>query len=231
MPIIIVVFVFIIAWFVLAHLRPLTESEIIQLARKRRFRSIRATYNFLRIEVMPDLALKKSMPPSGGFIYLEQSVNHFPNVAASLLKHKKHEWTLIAFVTGKIVKSAWTNKGPSNQVTWSFLPENALLDTAKRGKCSAIMRFHNHPNPDPGTLNCSQPSQQDYVSANYYSSLLASHGIAFFDFVCERGLHYEFHRSIPDSVEPIAGLIPLVEAANGKSRTHNFLLHWERVVA
>jgi hypothetical protein len=215
--------------FVILHFRPLTEVEVSDLASKRRQRAISFSYKFERQELVADPLLKKAMPANGGFMRFEYGMQSFPCVAAALLKYKKHEWILVAFEREERIRDVWVNKGPSKSLVHCHLPVPLLLQHAKRLGSTSVLIFHNHPNPDPGTLDCTQASHQDFVSANYYATEFAPHALGLVEFVCERGMHYEYFRYFPDGFRCVSAFEPSIIQANNRSKFGNLQLHVQRL--
>jgi hypothetical protein len=61
-------------YFILTHLRPLTDEEIESLAGKRRYNQIRFYYSFENQELTPDKDFKKRMNSTGRFYHINESL-------------------------------------------------------------------------------------------------------------------------------------------------------------
>ena len=77
-----------------------------------------------------------------------------------------------------------------------------------------VVRLHNHPNPDPSKYRVNQPSSQDLKSAEYFANLFSQQGIAFMDFVCERGIPYLYYAFLSSGSAPIDGFIRDISKIN-----------------
>ena len=82
--VIILVFCSLLLFFVLSHLRPLTEEEVRVLGNKRRKRQIRIYFSFDSREFKPNSEFKKSMKADGSFYNIEESLYEFPSSASAL---------------------------------------------------------------------------------------------------------------------------------------------------
>ena len=86
-----------IGYFILSHLRPLNNNEIIQLGSKRRTSEIKNYYTFDRSESVVNKSFKSGMDTAGKYYHVNERLTSFPSTAAALLKYKKHEWVIIGF--------------------------------------------------------------------------------------------------------------------------------------
>jgi hypothetical protein len=215
--------------YIATHLRPLTASEIRYLAKKRRRKSIADYFTFSSDEFMPDIAFKRQMNPNGAFYYVDESLYDFPAIAASLLKYKKHEWIIIGLEKRGRIKTIWVNKGKDNRSVESYLSPEKIASMGYETDASTILIFHNHPNSNPNLYSNTKASKQDYVSAKIFAKEINAKGGSLIEFVCERGNHYEYFRSVSDSFLPVAGIVKEIENLNGISKWKNLILHLERI--
>jgi len=222
------IFGFLFLVFILTHLRPLTFEEVRKLGAKRRNREIGIYFSFEKRETSVNKNFKKRMKPTGKFYKINKSLKEFPSIAAALLKYKKHEWCITAFEKDKNVFLIWLNKGKDRKSVSSLIPIEQIAEIANQNCAISILTFHNHPNPDPSYLNCTNPSQQDLQSAKYRSSVLNRHNLNLLSFVCERGRHFRYYFSSSDAFLPLPRFIEAINEVNGKSKSKNLSLHLER---
>ncbi|MGA2221344.1 MAG: hypothetical protein ABSH21_06135 [Verrucomicrobiia bacterium] len=213
-------------WFIAASV-PLTDEEVEALAVKRRLIAIGESFGFTEHALSVNPEFKRNMKADGKLYLLNESLRDFPSLAAGLLKGKKHEWVLFAFARGDRVVAAWANKGEDRTRVAPVVPSEMLVNCAQQLQASTVLRFHNHPNPDPSLFDCTCPSRQDQVSAELFGRLFVSMGLPFLDFVTERGLHYQFGCWVPDAFVPFGGLLDGLRASNGQSRFMNLDLRRE----
>ncbi len=215
--------------FVLTHIRPLTEDEVIQLAKTRRGKEVRSYFYFDQAQTSVNMEFKKKMSPEGKFHRIRKELAGFPPVAAALLKYKKHEWIIVGFERNKQVELIWLNKGTSRESAYILLSAEQMAAIGKQEECTSVFVLHNHPNTDPNSYDCRGPSPQDLTSAKHYADVLNKEGLNLVEFVCERGRHYEFHLSAADTFLPMGRYVADVSVVNGKSKLRNLLLHCERI--
>lgn len=206
--------------FYFTHRKPLKESEIPKLMRKRRRQFIRKHFVFKKVAVYPDPAFKSGMKPNGQMYSADISLMSFPSYTANLLKGKKHEWVVIAFVLDDTVKCFYANKGSNNQSVSFNLNTSELINICKANGYQSIIRLHNHPNSDPYHTTTLLASQQDKNSANYLSDITVAYGINWFDFVCERGNYIQFARKISDWFFPTVARYEYISAQNQEARNY-----------
>jgi len=199
------------------------------LAGKRRTKAINSYYHFDGREYSVNMDFKKDMPADGGFKYISEQLSKFPAVAAGLLKYKKHEWIIIAFERNQSVDLIWMNKGPDNSQVHCGLSMLIIRTATHNVSCRTVLVFHNHPNTDPSRYSFRHSSDQDRLSAGELASQLREVGVNLLEFVCERGSHYEYWRSVCDTFLPLEGFRELIVHVNGRSRGQNFSLHWDRL--
>ncbi|MDQ6996097.1 MAG: JAB domain-containing protein [Mariprofundus sp.] len=208
---------------------PLSEGEINQLSKKRRDKKILSYFSFNGNEFDVCKDFKKRMSPNGKFYQLDESLKDFPSVAAALLKHKKHEWIIVAFEKNKKVDLIWINKGISREYVSLNLSVDHLVQIACDTKHSSVLIFHNHPNPNPNDYDCSNPSEQDIKSAIFFAEGLNSKGINLVEFICERGIHHKYFSSEASVFFPLREFYNEIQMINGTSKFQNFFLHMERI--
>jgi hypothetical protein len=92
-----------------------------------------------------------------------------------------------------------------------------------------VFILHNHPNTNPSYYDCRRPSNKDLESAKEFASVLNGNGINLIEFVCERGMYYEYFLSAADSFLPISEFLVAINRVNGLSRFKNLSLHIERI--
>ena len=107
-------------YFVLTHLRPLSEPELLDLAKSRRSAAFGRHYYFGQRRVPLDLSFKKQMNPAGEFYAVSYPLSETPSLIASHLKFKKHEWVVIAFEARGTIDYLYMNKGPNGQTVSSL---------------------------------------------------------------------------------------------------------------
>ncbi|HEY3756235.1 MAG TPA: JAB domain-containing protein [Opitutaceae bacterium] len=213
----------VVVGFVLRYAQPLNETEIGEVAVKRRMKAVEAYFSFSTAQLRPDLNFKKAMPPSGGFFDFDVSLALFPAAAAALLKSKKHEWVIVGFEKGMRIRRAWMNKGPDRSRVWPFITYDQIASDARRSGYATVICLHNHPN---GGLD---PSEQDFISARAKEAILSQVGVNVVEFICAGGHYRKYHRFVTPSFLPTAGFLPAVAGKNGKSRIGNLALHAERI--
>lgn len=212
------------AIWVAFHLRPLDEGEIEALANKRRERKAREEYSFAEA-IVPEG--KVSLPARGAMLDMDITVRLFPAWVACQLKGKKHEWLAVGFARGGIVERAWFNKGPNNVEVSLELEFSEIERVIRRHKVEALLVLHNHPNPDPGRYRCDQASEQDMVFARAMHREFGQWHII--KFVCERGNHHEYWRSVGTEAMPLKPFIEKAESDNQGSPLRRLGLHIERI--
>jgi hypothetical protein len=215
--------------FILVYIRPLNEDELRELAMKRRNKVIRTYYTFSRNETQANDKFKKYMKPDGRFYNIKERLYDFPSVAAALLKYKKHEWVMVAFEKDSTVDLLWLNKGADNKSAEIFISFEELSDIAVDNNSTTVLFFHNHPNSNPKLYDCSKPSDIDISSAQIFANILNSKNVNLIEFVCEKGMHYEYYRFIADDFNNIIDFINALNKENNDSRLDNLSLHIERL--
>jgi len=149
----------------------LSDDEIKELSNSQRFWDLQNYFSFTKGQFIVDKKFKSGLNTKGQFYFCNEPLNNFPAIASALLKGKKHEWVIFAFVKNKNVFSFYINKGDDNQsVTPNISPE-FIRKFAKDNNSEIILEFHNHPNAILGA------SKQDIISANYFGTLFAEYEI------------------------------------------------------
>ena len=130
------------------------------------------------------------MRSGGEFVDCDFHYREAPARVASLLKFKKHEWIVVAFISSLLVRRLWWNKGPDRTQVRSFLEDDLLKDVIRALGSDAIAVLHNHPNPDPSRYRTNIPSETDLRSADVWRGNLSHEDVSLLEFVCERGVPY-----------------------------------------
>lgn len=213
--------------FWLTHREALSNYEIELLARKRRILFLRQYFTFTSGETTVDRTFKSRMQPKGKLYKFNENLNNLPAVVAALLKGKKHEWVIIAFEKDQKIDYLWANKGMNStsvSLSWDF---NSISEFAIEHGIKTVMRFHNHPNPNPQHWDCTKPSQADINSALCFSKVLDESGLNFIDIICERGRHYQYFYKYTDLFYPEENFQNVIKAENGIDKNRNYKLHKE----
>jgi len=105
---------------------PLTADEASLLSQKRRRNRALLEYRFCSNQRVADRAEKKAMDSTGQFVVCDFDFLQAPSRIAGLLKYKKHEWVVLAFISSSRVSRLWWNKGPDGTQVWAFLREHDL---------------------------------------------------------------------------------------------------------
>lgn len=219
-------------WYVgfrIKYSKPLTEREVLELAKLRRNKEIYNYYNYSQIESSVNSEFKRKMKPTGKFYEVDESLFSFPSIAAALLKYKKHEWIMIGFEKNKQVDLMWVNKGFDKESVSLMIDFNEIIQYALKGKFSTLMIFHNHPNRNPNIYDCTKPSEMDIYSATEWWNKCKDKGINFIEYICERGLPYRYYLKTIDSFIPIDNVKSEIIATNDISKSQNYKLHLERM--
>ena len=212
--------------FLLNH-HPLNPEEVEALAKKRcRLQGLRR-FSFSSAEQAARPEEKRAMKSSGELVNCDIDFRDAPARVAGLLKYKKHEWIVVAFVRAMRVSSLWWNKGPNRLTVSLELPTDSLPHLANRCRADTIIILHNHPNPDPSLYQMTKPSKQDLSFAGHLDAVAATHGLNHLEFICERGTPHLYFASFSDRTEPLAPAKRAVERKNGKSHLANFRLRRE----
>lgn len=205
--------------------KPLDGDQISKLALKRRGRRI-IRYFFQTRGYIPSKQFKSSLKPDGKLYQIDLDMAHVPYFVANLLKYKKHEWSVIAFIGNREAKYLWANKGPDrSQVT--LLSINSIINTAKNNHCDVIMAFHNHPAHDPQHYSYRKPSNMDLQTADRFSQLLNSIDISYLDHVCERGRPYRYCLKPSETLHPFQAIQEETTKENMQGRMAHIKLHFE----
>jgi hypothetical protein len=160
---------------------------------------------------------------------MSEQLFEFPALAAGLLKYKKHEWIIVAFERNKAIDKMWVNKGPDGSQVHLGISLPSVQQMAATDGCRSVLVLHNHPNSDPSLYSTRQASDRDKEGACERAAQLGSAGVNLIEFVCERGRHCEYWRSVCDTFLPLEGFREELRQVNGSNRGQNFSLHWERL--
>lgn len=194
------------------HRKPLTYEQVVALANSRAQKYINDTYNFKKGPVPVNPIFKSNLDVSGRWYEIEEPIDTFPAYISALLEGKHHEWVVVAIERNGLVCSMWTNKGDNNQ---SVSLNCDLADIIRKCKLIggySVLRFHNHPNPDPRHLTTLLASEQDKISANSCSEIICKEGINWFDFICARGEFLQFFSKVSDTFEvPGNGISDIID--------------------
>ena len=213
--------------------RPLNETEIYNLAIKRRKNAINEYYDFDIKEYYVAPEVRKKIKPTGLFYSLSPpiSLESFPSIAAALLKYKKHEWVILGFEKDGYVEELWINKGHDAMSANLELDLSTLVETIVEKHYTSVLFLHNHPNPDPNRYSTRDPSEADLIFANQLKDLIVPQGVNFLAFVCERGRHHEFLRSISRCFMPLENFLKEIQQETREStRWKNFELRMELLI-
>lgn len=224
-----VVVFFVLFWAVdvYRHRHPLNNQEILALSRKRQRNQALSKFDFSTLQRPADAAEKKAMKSHGEFVGCDLVYRDSPARIAGLLKYKKHEWIVIAFINSFHVRHLWWNKGPDGMRVWLFLRDHSLMAAIRSLRPDAIAILHNHPNPDPSRYRMTIPSEADLRSAGFYDGEFSKHGTSLLEFICERGIPHLYYASFADSVVPIDPITDEVQMTNGTGIFRNYSLRKE----
>lgn len=220
------IFVAVKAFDFLANCHPLSDSEVLDLAEKRRRDRALEKYDFSNMELSADPSEKKSMKASGQLVNCNLSFYDAPARIAGMLKAKKHEWIVAAYVRSYQVPLLWWNKGPDGVHVYLTLSDQDILSHAKELGADAIAILHNHPNPY-GNRATSEPSPNDVKSALTAANFLLPHGISLLEFVCDRGIPHLYFTAFSEAEEALEPILSNVQQSNGFSRGENYRLRKE----
>ncbi len=209
------------------HRHPLSLNEIASLALKRQRNEAIFKHDYSRSPRPANPIEKKAMKSGGEFVPSNLAYDEAPSRIAGLLKYKKHEWIVLAFIDSMRVRKLWWNKGPDGTKVWSFLRHHSLRSVIKSLKPDTIAILHNHPNPNPSVLRMNIPSRQDIRSAGIYDLEFSNHRINLLEFICERGIPHLYYASFDDSVAPLTPIILGIIGENGRGILRNRTLRKE----
>ncbi len=212
---------------VFRHRHPLESDEVLTLSRKRQRNRSLWKYKFSTMQRPADPAEKKAMKRHGEFVSCDLGYSDAPASIAGLLKYKKHEWIVIAFINSFHVRHLWWNKGPDRTMVWSFLRDHSLKNAIRSLRPDSIAILHNHPNPNPSRYRMTIPSDADLRSAGFYNTEFVKHSISLLEFICERGVPHLYYASFDDSVVPIESITDEICQVNGKGLFKNYSLRKE----
>lgn len=227
--IIIIITIIYYIWYRIRYSKPLNYEEVLQLANSRRINNINKYYSFPKVEYKVNMDFKKRMSAKGKIYKFSEHLYDLPAIAAGLLKYKKHEWIIVAFEKNQKVDLMWVNKGQDNRFVGLALDFNQIINIAKENKYTSIITFHNHPNSNPNSYNCTKPSSVDLETANNWGEICKENDINLVEYICERGIAYRYYLKIINEFYNIDLIIKEIEQLNDKSSEKNFELHKERM--
>lgn len=217
----------VLAVMVLVWGKPLRENEVAHLANKRRMRQILKYFSFPHLLSYADSKFKSTLKPDGALYPADIEVRLLPSYVGSLLKYKKHEWIVIAFVRERKCIRLWANKGVDRNGVAVALPVEHFGKIAKANGCEILMVFHNHPASRPDLFRYDLPSSQDVQSADSYATVLNAQGISSAEYVCERGHAYRYALHPAQNLFPEEDFRARILLQNGWGIIYNILLHLE----
>lgn len=213
--------------FYIVHNRALSDEEVNALGQKRRGKAIAEYYAFVYGGYSVNPYFKKNMIANGSFYTIDESLMQFPAIAAGLLKYKKHEWIIIAFEKNQRVDKIWINKGLDRSQVQHGINLEHIGEIVQVNDYTTVLTFHNHPNSNPSLYSMIKPSASDLETAAKMTQRLLMDGANLLEFVCERGRHYEYCRSIAKNFLPVETFCDIIKMENGLNGYQNFRLHWE----
>jgi hypothetical protein len=224
-----VVAFFVLIWAVdvYRHRHPLNKLEILALSRKRQRNQALWKFNFSTRPQPAEAVEKKAMKSLGEFVGCDLGYHDVPARIAGLLKYKKHEWIVIAFINSFHVRHLWWNKGPDGTSVWPFLRGHSMKAAIRTLRPDSIAILHNHPNPDPSRYRTNIPSEADIRAACFHDNEFSKHGISLLEFICERGGPHLYYASFSDSVVPVEPIIDEIQEINGTGIFKNYSLRKE----
>lgn len=172
---------------------------------------------------------KAFMEAEGKYYEMDTDIDVFGMWVSSLLKYKKHEWVVVAFEKDRKIFGMWLNKGEPRSVY--FLPSlKELVEKCKSEGGRALIRFHNHPNPNSSLYNTLLPSEQDLFSAKWCANIANENQLNWIDCVCSVGKCKKYFSSyaspqIPKAAEPEYLKNQIEKSSNRKISC--YLLHKE----
>jgi hypothetical protein len=224
-PLLLLAFVFLFILFYRLS-KPLKDEQILRLAHKRRQKKISQYFASSSWIIVPPLHFKKSLKPDGKLYELNLNLPDVPSFVANLLKYKKHEWSVIAFIADRKMQYLWTNKGPDRSQV-NLVSINFIIETAKKSNCDVIMAFHNHPAHDPQYYSYRNPSNMDLQSAQKYAEILNSANISYLDHICERGTAYRYFLKPSENLYPLQEILNNLGIENLQGKMTHMKLHLE----
>lgn len=209
------------------HRHPLTQTQLVALARKRkRIRDLQEfAFNNSPVYAEPDE--KSAMDASGEFISSGLAYKAVPARIAGLLKYKKHEWIAIVFVKNKIAEKIWWNKGADANSVQLALDHQLLRATIRKVGADTVLILHNHPNSFSRRYSVRSPSDADLKSAASFHRMFDEMGIHLLEFICERGVPYLYYAGFIDSPSDLWCSVEQLQQKNNKSVFQNRALQKE----
>ena len=187
--------------FYFTHRKPLSYEQVEKLSRRRAKNYATKNYTFSKTPMTANLEFKSRLDTTGRWYSINEPLNTFPSLVADLLKGKHHEWVVIALEKNGIVYKMWTNKGLDNQSVSFNCDLNDIIHQCILNKGYSVLRFHNHPNPNPNQYTTLLASETDLISARSCSEIVCKSGFNWFDFVCAQGNYLLFYSRMSDSFQ------------------------------
>jgi len=206
--------------------KPLKEEQISTLASKRRKRKVLLYFSSSFFGYSPTKDFKSGLKPNGRLYQIELDMPHVPSFVASLLKYKKHEWSVLAFIKNRKAEYLWANKG-RDRTQVQLVSINSVLKTAKETGCDVIMAFHNHPAHDAQHYSYRKPSSPDLEASEKFSNILNANNISYLDHVCERGTAHRYCLMPSPTLYPLTTILNEVRTENSQGRMAHIKLHFE----
>ncbi|MDD4050711.1 MAG: hypothetical protein PHR28_02275 [candidate division Zixibacteria bacterium] len=225
-----IVLALITTWYsidIFRNRHPLNPEEIMHLAEKRRRIKALSQFAYRVSETPADPEEKKAMIASGEFKTCDMDYFTTPSRLAGLLKYKKHEWIVVAFVTGQTVHAHWWNKGRDGKSVSLRMLADTYETVFKSYATDTVLILHNHPNSDPSRFRTDLPSETDLQTANCRHQDLIPRGKSLLEFVCERGIPHLYYAAFHADVLPIRPMISEIEGVNGLGVFGNYKLRRE----
>ena len=211
----------------LRNRHPLSDDEIARLAVKRRRSRQLREFQFCVQPRPANPDEKKAMKSTGAFVACDLDYHEAPSRIAGLLKYKKHEWIVFAFIAKRRVVRLWWNKGPDGTRVWPLLPLSTLEALVTALGVDTIAILHNHPNANPSRFRVHRPSEADLNSAMQLHRVLAAMKGSLLEFICERGIAHLYYAAFAETVVPIEPVLAEVLSANGQGVFSNYRLRKE----
>lgn len=200
----------------------LEESEIVNLAARRRLSAILAELNFISgIEMSVDREFKARMATKGSWYSVQIDAPRFPAIAAALVKGKKHEWIVVGLGNADTIQLFWTNKGPDGTQVSPSIPIAYMIEQALQNSLNTAIRLHNHPS------GACSPSEQDIISANSVGLSFNNAGIRFYDVVAVAGDFRLYGLFAPEQDTPLSSFLSEIRNTNNVTRWQNYKLRRE----
>ncbi|HOI29772.1 MAG TPA: hypothetical protein PLZ15_08420 [Melioribacteraceae bacterium] len=213
--ILILIFLFYLLKSYFEDTAPLTESEITNLARKRRLRIFAERIKLDEYSFSIDAETKKRFGSKLKYYECDIDIGLFPSWSAGILKGKKHEWLIIGIGDMKSVHGFWMEKGHDNKSIQTSLSSIELTERLNKEGVNNLLLVHNHPN---STLN---PSKEDKDCLLEIFSKYNKGSINVLGFIAGRGMQKLFACFIISSLISFEEIRTEIINTNDKSRKTN----------